>query len=461
MYTRKLNDTICALATPAGVGGIGVIRVSGTKALDIVSQLLTDKDKQFESHKATLVKICDFKTKEILDSALTTFFEGEKSFTGENTVEISCHGSPIILESILNSLIDAGARAAERGEFSFRAFMNGKVDLIQAESINSLIHSQSHKAKKEALLQLDGSLSKNILEFKNRLTKILANVEAEIDFSLEDLPTLGHDVILAELEELKQSIRKITETYRTGQVLSNGFKICFVGEPNVGKSSLFNAIIETNKAIVTEEAGTTRDLVDYETFIEGVKVKFFDTAGIRESKNIAEQLGIKKTIEASRDADLVLCVFDQSQEIRTLDFLDKPISETVFLANKSDLKSKDIGFKERLAHKLKCDENTLCYFETTSFDPESLIDLKKEIVRRVKKVLVDDASIILKTRQYESLSKAEAAVGRAMFLIKNKNSQEFIAFEIRETLEALYELLGEKLDDEVLDKVFKEFCIGK
>ncbi|HEY8270443.1 MAG TPA: tRNA uridine-5-carboxymethylaminomethyl(34) synthesis GTPase MnmE, partial [Pseudobdellovibrionaceae bacterium] len=314
------SQTICAVSTPHGVGGISVIRISGPNSLEVTRKIAKFLPQKIESHKIYFGTLQDFQSRENVDEVLVAYFQKGHSFTGEEVVEISCHGNPQICQNILNLLITGGARSADKGEFTYRAFMNGKVDLVQAESILALIESQSEKAQKLALRQLKGQLSQKLERIEDQLTWLMAHIEAGIDFSTEGLDLVDTEIIKEKLVEIETSLKSLVNSYKAGRILKDGVRIALVGSPNVGKSSLLNLLLEEDRAIVTAIAGTTRDVISGDTKYDGLKLTFLDTAGIRNhTSDIVEQIGIQKSREAYADADVVLFVFDLSVGVQPQD----------------------------------------------------------------------------------------------------------------------------------------------
>lgn len=457
MLNYKIEDTICAIATPSGHGGISVVRISGPKSLEY-SRKLINLPNNIESHRAYLSNIYTFDKSKHIDEALITYFAHGKSFTGDETLEISCHGSPVISEEIIQNLIMAGCRLAEKGEFTFRAFMSGRIDLIQAESILSLIQSDSKKAAEVSLRQLKGELSDKILEMRDKTTWLLAHLEASIDFSLEDLSTIDQENIHKKVAEIYALNQKLLDTYKKGKVITDSMNVVLVGEPNAGKSSLFNQLIKNDKAIVTEIAGTTRDILEGYTIIDGVKVKFIDTAGLHETSDIVEKIGIQKTKDQLRDADHILYVIDSTAKEPQLDpeIIEKYGSKTLILGNKIDLPQHNKNFTQLIR---KSVDNEV--FLVSAKLPETLEEIVKFLENNVKQAFHESSAIVLKTRQFELLEKMNQCLERANDLTSKNASSEFTAFELRDALECCFELLGERLDDQVMAKVFQEFCIGK
>lgn len=459
------SQTICAVSTPHGVGGISVIRVSGEHSLEITKKIALFLPNNIESHRVYFGTLKDSKNKEDIDEVLVTYFQEGKSFTGEEVLEISCHGSPQICQAILNQLIGLGARAADRGEFTYRAFMKGNVDLVQAESVLALIESQSATAQKLALRQLKGFLSSQLEGLEGDITWLMANLEAGIDFSTEGLELVSTEVVSAKLEVIENGLQSLVSSYKAGRILRDGIRIALAGRPNVGKSSLLNILLEEERAIVTDVAGTTRDVISGDTSFDGLKFTFLDTAGIRgHTSDIVEQIGIKKSREAHMEADVVLFVFDLetgllAEDLELLRQLEK--SNLVLIGNKLDKvldPSQAPGF-EKLSQYSDLSKRNLFFVSALDQNARSLI--LKEISSRFCQTDLQDYVLVSNARHYENLSKALSNIIRCQQLLKEGLGSEFLAIELKEALIAVQETLGKRFDDQVMDRVFKEFCLGK
>jgi tRNA modification GTPase len=344
MWNRN-EQTICAISTPHGVGGIAVIRISGKEALSVCKKISKKLSKKtnIESHKAYFSDIFDL-DKNKVDETLITYFAEGKSFTGEEVVEISCHGSRFITQQILDLLIKCGCRMAYKGEFTFRAFMNGKIDLVQAESVLSLIESQNEASAKVALRQLEGHVSKEFEVIISDLTWCLAHIEASIDFIEQGVEVVDQNVLISKLKGINQSLEKLINSYQSGRLIKDGIKVALIGEPNVGKSSLLNMLLQNNKAIVTPIAGTTRDVIDGEIVFDGIKFNISDTAGLRETQDQVEIIGIDKSKKEAENADVLCFVLDCSQKDweRSLQLATQlKNAKKIFLLNKSDIISEN------------------------------------------------------------------------------------------------------------------------
>lgn len=459
------SQTICAVSTPHGVGGISVIRVSGPQALEVTRKIAGFLPSKVESHKVYFGTLHDPQTHEDIDEVLVTYFQKGRSFTGEEVLEISCHGSPQICQAILNRLIAGGARGADKGEFTYRAFMNGNVDLVQAESVLALIESQSDKAQKLALRQLKGQLSQKLEGIENDVTWLMAHMEAGIDFSTEGLELISNDVVSGRLEQVAEGVKALVQSYKAGRILKDGVRIALAGRPNVGKSSLLNLFLEEDRAIVTDVAGTTRDVISGDTQFNGLKLTFLDTAGIRNhTSDIVEQIGIKKSREAHTEADVVLFIFDLTTGIQPEDEeLLKQLSSTnlFVVGNKLDMVKEPTqtpGF-EKLTKYADFAKRNL--FFVSALDQNARALVLKEISGRFSQTDLQDYVLLSNARHYENLSKALSNIIRCQQLLKEGLGSEFLAIELKEALIAVQETLGKRFDDQVMDRVFKEFCLGK
>lgn len=469
-------DNICAVSTPHGIGGISVIRLSGPQSFQIIKKIAIFLPEKIESHRIYFGTLTDNTNTKKIDEVLLSCFHKGKSYTGDETVEISCHGNPVITSWILQELITLGARSADRGEFTYRAFINGNVDLIQAESVLSIIESQSRKSSEQALMQLKGNLSSNLKEIETDILWCLARLEVSIDFSTEDIQIVSNEDLSEKLNSAHSAIVKLLSTYKSGKIINDGINIVLVGSPNVGKSSLLNLLSGEDKAIVTDIPGTTRDLIETNISYKGFKIRLTDTAGLHEATDIVEKIGIEKTKKLISSADIIFYIYDLSvgflaKDIQLLELLNP--TNTLILGNKSDLASNNhqllldqVLFELKNSNFYSKIENQKDYFNKNTAlistkDEKSLSSIYNFINEFINLNSFEDQTLVFQSRHFENLSKVNENLERALLLVKSNSSAEFMALELKEALILLHETLGKRFDDQIMDQVFKEFCIGK
>lgn len=455
IHTARTHETIAAVSTPPGVGGIAIVRVSGAQAIPAVGQLMRHNLSSQQSHTAQLVQLHSV-AGTFLDKALVLVMKGPRSFTGEDVVEIQCHGGHIIAKKVLEALADVGVRMAFPGEFSLRAFLHGKIDMAQAEALQDLIGAQSETALKVAQEQLEGKLSGYIKTLQQRAVDIAAIFEAWVDFPEDDLGFCSFDDARCDLQKLKHDVDTLIASFAEGKMLSTGVSMCILGAPNVGKSSLMNALLGKDRAIVSPVAGTTRDIVEDYMCIRGVHYKLVDTAGIRESQEYVEQEGIRRSKIAMQHADVILTVVDasrpqDSEMMRLVE--DVPEERCVLVWNKIDLAG---------TRPLPCHGKTTVV-EVSSKTGEGMESLMHAIdaVTWKQKTHRQDEVIITKIRHKEALEMASNAITRTLDGLAQQVSAEFIALEMRDVLVAFGSILGTNITDDVLNTIFSKFCIGK
>lgn len=455
-------DTIAAIATVLGEGGISIIRVSGNKSLDIVSSIFRGKNgRGMEDIKPYTMRygfITERETGDVLDEVLVSFMKGPRSFTSEDTVEISCHGGVIATKKILEETIKSGARLAEPGEFTKRAFLNGRIDLSQAEAVIDIIRAKTELAMKSAVQQSGGRVSMEINNVRSRLLEIIAHIEATVDYPEDDLEEMTAERVSFQLNKILKDVDRILSTADEGKIIREGLNTVIVGKPNVGKSSLLNSLLMEKRAIVTDVAGTTRDVIEEYINIEGVPVKIIDTAGIRETKDVIEKIGVEKSKEKINESDLIILMLDLSRE---LDKEDKEIIEYIedkkyiVLLNKSDLDGK-----------INRDEiknlNSQYVIQTSAKTGEGLDKLKDCIKELFFKGEVKSKEVIItNTRHKEALIKAKEHCMQAIDALMNTSAIDLASIDIRNAWSSLGEITGETLDEDIIDKIFSEFCLGK
>ncbi len=431
------GETIAALATAVGEGGIAIIRISGDRAIEVADAVFSKNVFSFDSHSVHHGFVVD--GDERIDEALLIVMKAPRSYTGEETVEIQCHGGRVAAAKVLDVVLKQGARPADPGEFTFRAYMNGKVDLAQAEAVQELISARSNEGFALAQNHLEGGLSKEIAHFQKELTQIAAILEAWVDFPEEGLEFATKEEMLADLSSLMQKMRHLLDTFEEGQRLSSGVSVALVGAPNAGKSSLLNALLRKERAIVTPIAGTTRDLVQEELMIEGILFHITDTAGIRESSEIVEQEGIRRSYEAMGKSDLVLLLVDATAPI----FID--CNADLIIWNKCDISEVP---PNSLAISAKRGDN--------------LHLLKQEMLAKVRKRKLSPKDVVLtQKRHYRALSAAFDACNQLSQGLRTDLSPEFLNGDAREALRQLGFIIGHDVSEDILSAIFSTFCVGK
>ncbi len=458
------KDNICALATASGMGAISVIRVSGPDAVAICDQLFISvkAGKSLLDQKSHTIHLGTFMDSgHLIDEVLLSVFKGPNSYTGENVVEISCHGSTFIQQQIIQTLIKKGCRTAEPGEFTFRAFMNGKMDLSQAEAVADLISSSNEKSHDLALSQMRGGFSSEIQSLREELIKFASLIELELDFSTEDVEFADRGQLEGLLNKLKQVLRRLIDSFSLGNVLKNGIPVAIVGEPNVGKSTLLNALLNENRAIVSEIAGTTRDAIEDEIVIEGIGFRFIDTAGIRDTKDSIESIGIEKTFEKIKQAKVVLYLFDAArasaekvhEDMKKLEVHIEG-KQLIVLANKIDQ-----GDASQIKANFGAIDKLLFI---SAKENENVQHLKTLLTEKVKQgIVTNDDVIVSNSRHFEALSHALSYVVTVQEGLETGISGDLLAMDIRQSLFHLGEITGEITTDDLLDSIFRDFCIGK
>ena len=467
------NDTIVALASPSGSGAIAVIRVSGNDAISICKSVFNsvsgkDISKQ-KSHTLHLGHIVD--GKKVIDQVLLSIFKGTNSYTGENTIEISCHGSTYIQQQIIQLLLRKGCRMANAGEFTLRSFLNGKMDLSQAEAVADLISSDNEASHQIAMQQMRGGFSNEIMQLRQELLNFASLIELELDFAEEDVAFADRTQFRDLLNRIEFVLKRLIDSFAVGNVIKNGIPIAIVGEPNVGKSTLLNALLNEERAIVSEIAGTTRDTIEDELVIGGIGFRFIDTAGIRDTEDVVESIGIKKTFEKIEQAQVVLYLVDGSR--LTVDgkfdailvevgktrnqFPQKPI---LIIINKMDLISPDIITK--IDSKLTTNNQQLTTIYISAKENIGVDDLKNQLLSFVNTgALRNNETIVTNTRHYDSLLKALEEIQKVNFGLQSNISSDLMAIDIREALYHFGMITGEVTNDELLGNIFANFCIGK
>ena len=460
------QETIVALATPSGAGAIAIIRLSGAAAVTIaadVFQSVSGKDitKQ-KTHTIHLGHIAD--NGKVYDQVLLSIFKGPNSYTGENVIEISCHGSTFIQQQIIQLLLRRGAKMAQAGEFTLRAFLNGKLDLSQAEAVADLIASDNEASHQIAMQQMRGGFSNEIAKLREELLNFASLIELELDFAEEDVEfadrTQFHDL----LERIEFVLKRLIDSFAVGNVIKNGIPVAIVGEPNVGKSTLLNALLNEERAIVSDIAGTTRDTIEDELVINGIGFRFIDTAGIRETKDVVESIGIQKTFEKIEQAQVVMFLVDSTE--LTMESLERLKVEVEKIKNKYPQKALLTIFnkKDKLEESLL--QNLESQIENSIFisakQKVGIEELKNELMSFVNTgALRNNETIVTNTRHYDSLLKALEEIQKVKWGLDSGISSDLMAIDIRSALYFFGEITGEVTNDELLGNIFANFCIGK
>ncbi|WP_299433870.1 tRNA uridine-5-carboxymethylaminomethyl(34) synthesis GTPase MnmE [uncultured Maribacter sp.] len=463
-----INDTIIALATPSGAGAIAVIRLSGPNAIVIASNhfisSFNKKLKKQKSHTILLGNIVD--GDRTLDQVLVSVFKNPNSYTGENVVEISCHGSPYIQQQIIQLFLRNGCRMANAGEFTLRAFLNGKMDLSQAEAVADLISSENEASHQIAMQQMRGGFSNEIKSLRDQLLNFASLIELELDFAEEDVEFADRSAFVSLVNKINTVLKGLIDSFAVGNVIKNGIPVAIVGEPNVGKSTLLNALLNEERAIVSDIAGTTRDTIEDEISIGGIGFRFIDTAGIRDTKDVVENIGIKKTFEKIEQAQVVLFLVD-AKEVQSTDLgIQSLVIEIEKIKNKYPLKpllvianKRDILSTKEIEHFSSIVSNLLPISAKTGEGVEALKNKLLEFVNTG--ALRNNETIVTNTRHYDSLLKALEAIQKVQFGIDEELPSDLMAIDVKDALYHLGEITGQVTNDELLGNIFANFCIGK
>jgi len=453
------NDTIVALSTPPGRSGIGVIRLSGTRALEIARLLVADKNYTPEANRVSLKNLRAPGTNEILDQALVSYFKSPHSFTGEDIIELSCHGSPVILRRLIDFSLTFNARLADPGEFTLRALSNGRLNLSQAEAIRDLIDAQTDAAARQAARQLGGELSFKLQPFKDQLLDIIVPLESSLEFVEDDLPEIRAQQFRDKLLDLTEQIEKLSLTFHTGHLLRDGLKIALVGRPNVGKSTIFNKLLLSDRAIVSAIPGTTRDSLSELINIHGLPVLLTDTAGIRQSADEIETLGVERTRRAMVDADLTAVILDGSQPRTAED--DAIINEIIDLPHLIVFNKRDLGAATVDAQFCFCRRDHPC-LSVSAKTGDGIEHLRDALVSPFIKSDTHDAGLLITdARHFDLLQRTRDALRASIELLEQRASEELVLLGLYNGLHMLGEITGETTSDDVLGRIFATFCIGK
>ena len=457
-------ETIVAISTAPGVGGIGIIRMSGDKTFEILNKVFEPKKQQnIDDIKGYTMKygnIVDKEKKVVIDEVLVSYFKAPKSYTTENMCEINSHGGIIIMRKILELCLKNGAIMAEPGEFTKRAFLNGRIDLTQAESVIDIINAKTDKEAKASINQLEGQLSKDIQEIKKDVLSVLTDIEASIDYPEYDVEEVTNNKAISVLNGVREKLKKLERTFEDGKIIKDGISVAIIGKPNAGKSSLLNAILREDRAIVTEYEGTTRDTIEESISISGIPIKIIDTAGIRNAKDEVEKIGIIKAKEIAEKADLVIAIFDATKELTKE---DKDILElikdkkSIIVLNKNDLEIKidenNNDIKNTKKHVIKI----------SALNKTGIHDIYDEIIElfNLNEITTDNGTIITNIRHKEAIRKSIEDVDKCLEIINSNMPIDIIAMYIREILEELGTITGENVTEDIIKAIFAKFCLGK
>ena len=447
-----MEDTIAAISTAQGVGAISIIRISGTEAIDLVNKIFDKNIKNAKSHTIHYGHIID--KNEIIDEVLVSIMKAPKTFTREDIIEINCHGGIISTNKVLELLLTKGARLAEPGEFTKRAFLNGRIDLIEADGIMNLIDAKSEKARKMSINQLTGNVSSVIKNIRKSLVDIISNIEVNIDYpEYEDIEVVTNTKIKKDIEQLKERLQELIKEAENGKLLKEGINIGIVGRPNVGKSSLLNLLLEEEKAIVTDIEGTTRDTVEGKIIINGIVCNIIDTAGIRETNNIVEKIGVNKSKEIINSSDLVILLLNNNEPLQEEDKKLLEIVKTknhIIVVNKIDLESK-----------INLDEED--YIKISAKDKKGIEEIKNKIVKmyNLEQIETEDMTYLSNARSISLLNQSLIKIEESLEHIKSDAPIDIVELSIKEAWNLLGSIIGETYSDELVDEIFSRFCLGK
>jgi tRNA modification GTPase len=459
-----MANTIVALATPTGRSGIGVVRLSGPDSLEITNKFTGNDGTVFEPRAAHLTKLTDADTGEVIDEAIVTYFKAPHSFTGEDVVEISCHGSPIVLRQVIDACLNAGARLAEAGEFSLRALANGRMDLTEAEAIRDLIDAQTVASARQAIRQLRGEFSHELQPIKDDLLDVIVVLESALEFVEDDLPELQAKNIYDRLEKVRDSIKQIAVTYKAGHLLREGLKVAIVGRPNVGKSSLFNALLGSDRAIVTDIAGTTRDQLHERLTINDIPISIIDTAGLRETQDTVEVIGVERARRVMADSDIVVVMVDASEPLTDEDYeILRSVKKLAHIVafNKID-KTNELSFQVPMNEFGSNRSSEPKVVAISAMTGAGLDELKHAIIRPFKLEETSNAGfLVADARHHDLLNRATSEIEQSLASLNAGASEEITLIGLHNALRYLGQITGETTTEDMLTRIFSTFCIGK
>ena len=457
-------STIAAISTAPGIGGIGIIRMSGENCFEILNKIfIAKKPEEIDNIKGYTIKygnIIDYSTEEIVDEVLVSYFKKPKSYTTENMCEISSHGGIIVVRKILELCLKNGAKLAEPGEFTKKAFINGRIDLSQVEAIIDVINAKTDKELRASMNQLEGNLSKSLIKIKQKILNLLVDIEASIDYPEYDIEEITEEKTKSTLNEIEEDIKKLYKTFEDGRIIKEGIKVAIIGRPNSGKSSLLNSILNEERAIVTEIEGTTRDTIEEYVSIKGIPFKFVDTAGIRKADNKVEEIGIEKSKKVAKESDLVIAMFDNS---KNLNKEDKEILEfikdknAIILLNKIDLKENNLEENEEILNTGKK------IIKISLVSESNLSDLYKEldIMFSLEKIVPDNEITITNIRHKKLIEDSLKHLEEARDSLEKNMPVDIISINIKEVMQSLGKITGDNVSEDIIKEIFSKFCLGK
>lgn len=457
-------STIAAISTAPAIGGIGIIRMSGDECFEILNKIFIPKHKEkIENIKGYTIKygkVVNPKTNKIIDEVLVSYFKNPKSYTAEDLCEINSHGGIVVVREILELCLQNGAELAEPGEFTKRAFLNGRIDLTQAEAIIDIINAKTSREAQESANQLEGYLSKKINEIKAKIMDLMVDIEANIDYPEYDVEEVSNNRAEGKLIEVKKDLENLSKTFENGKILKDGIKIAIIGSPNAGKSSLLNSILKEERAIVTDIAGTTRDIIEEQVVIEGIPFKIVDTAGIRNARDKIEQIGIEKSKKAANEADVVIGVFDSSVELNDEDreilkLLQK--KKSIIILNKIDLNIDKAGNSPEIL------QASSPVVKLSIKNGDNLDELYHELIKmfNLNQINLGNELLITNARHQELINKAIESTRMAIDDLKNDMPIDIISINIKQILEHLGEITGDNISEDIIKSIFSKFCLGK
>ena len=459
-------DTIAAISTATGNGGIGIIRMSGKNCFEILEKIFINNKKEklnIEKIKGYTIQygyIIDSESNEIIDEVLVSFFKNPKSYTRENMCEINSHGGMIVEKRILEQCLKNGANLAEPGEFTKRAFLNGRIDLSQAESIIDIINSKTEKEAKASVNQLQGFLSENITKIRHELLDIMADIEASIDYPEYDIEEVTNMKAIHTLSTVKNQLKELESSFNSGKILKEGIKTAIIGRPNAGKSSLLNTILKEERAIVSDIEGTTRDTIEELVTIKGIPLKIIDTAGIRNTNDKIEEIGVEKALKVANDADLILAIFDNTKELNEEDLKILELiknKNAIILLNKIDIKDNCLENKKEIK------DTNKKIIKISAKNRNGIEELYKEIEKmfNIKEIDIDNGTLITNVRHKNQITSAIKSMEEAINAINLNLPIDIISISIKQTLEDLGKITGENVTEDIINEIFSKFCLGK